>query len=283
MRHTIIYIIIIAMLAVSAVGCVGQEMTEPTASEPTVVAVAPTEVPIATPMATPEPTPVVTTTPVPTPTPTVAPTPSPTPERVGLVTLTEGFYYYELDDELIERITGLSYPIEGSDIIGYDDLRYIKILHYDFDGAIHEGELMANVRVADELLEIFFALYEAKYPLTSVKLVGDFGEPFDDGLSMAANNTSMFCYRFVTGTKKLSRHGYGGAIDINPRLNPYIDGDRIVPENGIQYADRSLGEPGMIDHDDLCYQLFIEHGWTWGGDWSGDKDYQHFSKDLGYR
>ncbi len=56
-----------------------------------------------------------------------------------------------------------------------------------------------------------------------------------------------------------------------------------MPENGVQYADRSLGEPGMIDHDDLCYQLFISHGWTWGGDWSGDKDYQHFSKDLGYR
>ena len=38
----------------------------------------------------------------------------------------------------------------------------------------------------------------------------------------------------------------------------------------------------MIDHDDLCYQLFTENGWTWGGDWRGDKDYQHFSKDLGF-
>ena len=278
MRRTILYIIIIAMLAVSAAGCADNALEE----QAEIVAV-PSETPTATAVPTPKPTPIVTTTPVPTPSPSVAPTPSPTPEPAGLVMLTEGFYYYELDDVLIERITGMSYPTEGSDIIGYDDLRYIRILHYDFDGVVQQGELMANVRVADELLEIFYELYEAKYPLTSVKLVGDFGEPFDDGRSMAANNTSMFCYRFVTGTKKLSRHGYGGAIDINPRLNPYIDGDRIVPENGIKYADRSLGEPGMIDHDDLCYQLFIEHGWTWGGDWSGDKDYQHFSKDLGYR
>ncbi len=199
-----------------------------------------------------------------------------------MVTLTDGFYYYELDDELKTRITGMSYPSAGSELVSYDDLRYIKILHYDFDGVEHEGELMASAKVADELLEIFYELHSAKYPLTSVKLVGDYGEPFTDGLSMAANNTSMFCYRYVTGTSKLSRHSYGAAIDINPMLNPYIDGERIVPVNGIKYADRTLGEAGMIDHDDLCYQLFKAHGWSWGGDWRGDKDYQHFSKDLGF-
>ena len=64
-------------------------------------------------------------------------------------------------------------------------------------------------------------------------------------------------------------------------LNPYIDGDRVAPGNGAKYVDRSLGLPGMIDHDDLCYKLFKKHGWSWGGDWKGDKDYQHFSKDVG--
>lgn len=275
MRRIILVIMIIAMLAVMAAGCAGQEAVELTEA----VAV-PSETPIATTAPTPTPTP--TLTPTPTPTPIATTTPEPTPTRYGLVVLTAGFYYYELDDELKTRITGMSYPEQGSDVIGYDDLRYIKILHYDFDGQVHEGELMANKKVADELLEIFFELYMAKYPLESVKLVDDYGEPHDDGRSMAANNTSMFCYRYVTGTKKLSRHSYGAAIDINPVLNPYIDGERIVPVNGIKYADRSLNEVGMIDHDDLCYQLFIEHGWSWGGDWRGDKDYQHFSKDLGY-
>ena len=75
---------------------------------------------------------------------------------------------------------------------------------------------------------------------------------------------------------------YGAAIDINPVMNPYIVGDRVAPENGAMYVDRSLDLPGMIGHDDLCYQLFIAHGWTWGGDWSGDKDYQHFSKVIGF-
>ncbi len=185
-------------------------------------------------------------------------------------------------DELKQRITGMSYPEQGSDIIGYDDLNYIELLYYDFDGQVKEGELIVNVRVAQEVTEIFYELYKAQYPFESVVLVDDFGEPGNDSLSMAANNTSGFNYRTVVGSEKLSRHSYGAAIDVSPVLNPYIDGDRIAPENGKPYIDRTQDVPGIIDHDDLCYQLFIAHGWVWGGDWPDSKDYQHFSKDLGY-
>ena len=99
---------------------------------------------------------------------------------------------------------------------------------------------------------------------------------------MAANNTSAFNYRRVTGSKTLSRHSYGAAIDVNPLFNPYMDDGRIAPPEAAAYADRDREFPGKIDHDDLCYRLFIRNGWSWGGDWSGDKDYQHFSKDIGY-
>ncbi len=206
-----------------------------------------------------------------------------TDEDNGKVTLTEGFYYIKLSDDIKQRITGMSYPKDDEDImISYDDLRYIKLKYVDFQGNLHSGELIVNKKLADEVMEIFYELYKANYPLESVRLVDDFGEPGDDNLSMAANNTSAFNYRRVTGSKTLSRHSYGAAIDINPKLNPYIDGDRIAPENGAEYADRSKDFAGKIDHDDLCYKLFVDHGWTWGGDWKGDKDYQHFSKDIGY-
>lgn len=208
-------------------------------------------------------------------------TPAATPDD-GRVTLAEGFYYIELNDEIRARITGISYPADDSDAeITYDDLRYIHLRYYDFEGDAHDGELIVNKRVAQEVTEIFYELYQANYPFTSIRLVDDFGQAADDTLSMEANNTSAFCYRYVTGTSRLSRHSYGAAIDINPMLNPYIDGGRVAPENGTEYVDRSLGLPGMIDHNDLCYQLFTRQGWTWGGDWSGDKDYQHFSRDLG--
>lgn len=217
------------------------------------------------------------------PKPPVAPTVSPTstPDN-GRVDLADGFYYQKLDDALKKRITGMSYPADDKDcVITYDDLRYIGLLYVDFDGKEHAGELIVHKKLAKEISKIFRELYLARYPLASVRLVDDYGEPGDDNLSMAANNTSAFNYRRVTGSKTLSRHSYGAAIDVNPLYNPYIDGNRIAPENGAQYADRSLDFPGKIDHDDLCYQLFIKNGWTWGGDWKGDKDYQHFSKDIG--
>jgi len=243
-----------------------------------------TAAPSVLPESTPESTPRHTLEPTPKPTFEAAPEPTPAAEDdIRKVEIADGFYYSRLDGVVKARITGMSYPIDDEDCeISYDDLRYIKLLHYDFEGNIQGGELIVNVLVADEVAEMFYELYQAKYPLASVRLVDDFGEPGDDNLSMAANNTSAFNYRYVTGSDKLSRHSYGAAIDINPMLNPYIDGDRIVPENGDEYADRSLNLAGMIDHDDLCYQLFTAHGWTWGGDWSGDKDYQHFSKDIGF-
>jgi len=36
----------------------------------------------------------------------------------------------------------------------------------------------------------------------------------------------------------------------------------------------------MIRKGDLCYQLFIDHGFTWGGEWKSLKDYQHFQKVI---
>lgn len=187
----------------------------------------------------------------------------------------------ELDDALKARITGMSYPAKGEPCkISYSDLRYIRLLYVDFGGATKEGELIVHRKLAREVTEIFFALYEAEYPLASVRLVDDYGEPGDDNLSMADNNTSGFNYRRVTGSSTLSRHSYGAAIDINPLYNPYINGERVSPPDGAKYVDRSLDFPGKIDHDDLCYQLFTDRGWSWGGDWKGDKDYQHFSKSV---
>ena len=74
------------------------------------------------------------------------------------------------------------------------------------------------------------------------------------------------------------------AVDINTRYNPYVKTVNgklsIEPANGADYVDRSKDFAHKIDHDDLCYKLFTEHGFTWGGDWAHSKDYQHFERDY---
>lgn len=228
-----------------------------------------------------------TATPVPqTPEPTAVPTPTPEPDPytdgVEKTVYREGFYSVPLNDALKARISGFSYPAPPAKCsVKHEELRYLRILYVDFEGVEHVGELIVHEQLAGEVLEIFAKLYDEKYPLTSVRLVDDFGEPADDTKSMEADNTSSFCYRRVTGSKKLSRHSYGAAIDINPRENPYIRPDGSVsPSNAKPYVKRKNDFPGKIDHNDFCYKTFRSYGWEWGGDFKGNKDYQHFSKSV---
>lgn len=231
------------------------------------------------------------------------------------ITYIDDFYYEPLSDNLRRYITGVSYPITESEnistpdnsgektadskdygtaptdlqenpsvnrlSISYDNLRYVHILHYDFEGNLAEGELICNESIAQDLVEIFYELYRNEYQLERVLLIDEYDG--DDTASMEDNNTSCFNYRVVDGAASLSKHALGVAIDINPFYNPYItyekDGsEKISPAASIDYADRSANFPYKIDKNDLCYKLFTEHGFTWGGNWNSCKDYQHFQK-----
>lgn len=193
------------------------------------------------------------------------------------------FYYEPLSEELKEVITGVSFPAEGAAKISYEDLAYVHVLHCDFNGETAQGELICNKAIAQDLVEIFYELYVAEYQIEKMVLIDSYGG--DDNASMEDNNTSCFNYRTVDGTTSLSRHALGLAIDINPFYNPYVrfpkeGGQIVLPEGSEYYADRTLIFPYKIDTSDLCYRLFIEHGFTWGGNWNSSKDYQHFQKVI---
>jgi len=196
----------------------------------------------------------------------------------------KGFYYEPLSDTVTNYITGISYPSDNvSCEVSYEELRYVGILYIDFNGLTQAGELICNESIAEDLVEIFCELYHSDYRLEKVVLVDNYNG--DDTASMAADNTSCFNYREVANTTSLSNHAYGKAIDINPFYNPYIvfggnpDGtDYISPSGSEPYVDRSTSFAYKIDENDLCYKLFKQHGFSWGGDWNHSKDYQHFQK-----
>ncbi len=213
----------------------------------------------------------------------------------------EGFYYEPLSEEIKARITGISYPVSASEAeaftlpvinileddavpaVSYDDLRYLSVLYYDFNGEVRTGELICNRGIADDLVEIFHELYRNEYRIEKIRLVDEYQA--DDTASITDNNTSCFNYRVVDGTTSLSKHALGCAIDINPFYNPYVvfnkngSGETYISPPGSEiYVDRSKDFPYKIDESDLCYKLFTEHGFTWGGNWNSCKDYQHFQK-----
>ncbi|MBR0093731.1 MAG: M15 family metallopeptidase [Synergistaceae bacterium] len=194
------------------------------------------------------------------------------------VCFAEGFTASAIDDEIFARIKGKSY--KDNCPVPLEDLRYLRVLHVGFDGQTHEGEMICNTSIAEDLLDIFQKLYEAGYQIEKIRLVDEYDA--DDELSMRDNNSSCFNFRFISHTTTISKHGLGLAVDINTLYNPYVkmvDGKfNLEPATAGDYVDRSRDFPHKIDENDLCYKLFTEHGFEWGGNWKSVKDYQHFEK-----
>lgn len=192
----------------------------------------------------------------------------------------DDFYISEIPDDIFAKMQGKSYKEDCT--VPREDLRYVHVRHMGFDGEAKDGELVVNKAIADDVLAIFEELYKADYPIEKVRLVDEYDA--DDEASMSDNNSSAFNFRFISHTTRISKHGLGMAVDINTRYNPYVKTVNgklsIEPANGADYVDRSKDFPYKIDHDDLCYKLFTEHGFTWGGDWTHSKDYQHFERDY---
>jgi hypothetical protein len=161
--------------------------------------------------------------------------------------------------------------------IGPEQLRLVSMNFFGFDGAVHRGELVVNADRATEVAFSFAALYFGRFPIERMETVEKYNS--DDDASMAANNTSAFNCRAITGGTAWSNHSYGRAIDVNTVQNPYISGSGAVyPPNGAPYADRTLNAPGMIHAGDATERAFTSRGWTWGGSWDTPIDYQHFEK-----
>ena len=99
-----------------------------------------------------------------------------------------------------------------------------------------------NRVIAQEVERVFRALDKAG--------LWDHFETFDGG----------YTWRPMRGSRKLSMHGFGGALDFNAGTN-------------------RLGEKG--DMDSGVVAVFENFGWTWGGEWTRP-DPMHFAFARGY-
>ena len=179
-----------------------------------------------------------------------------------------------LPEHIIQQITGVTF--HDNTPFGFDFLTYLTVTHVNFYGESVLGNLIVAAEIGDEVLDIFREIYEGGFPIHSILLIDYFDA--SDYLSMAANNSHAFNFRYIAGTTTISRHGFGRAIDINPVQNPYIRGDTIWPAAGAAYLDRSYVRPGMIVPGDVVYNAFMSRGWIWGGYWNWPRDYHHFER-----
>ena len=264
-KSTIIIVIILAIISIILGGILLYLNTDNANSE--TAAPAPTITPKAT----------VTSTKTPAQ-PTVSPTAEPTAVPISRRGSAE-----PIPNDIRKFMTGKSYKENST--ISLDDLSYLTIPHYDFNYNVAEGHLVVNKALAEEVLDIFAKLYDAKYPIERMELVDNYDA--DDYKSIEYNNTSAFNYRMSTSGNGLSRHALGRAIDINPQINPYVNSNgKGAHSNAAEYWSRdistwtsSIAKAAYIGPGTEIYDIFVnQYGWTWGGSWTSYRDYQHFEK-----
>ncbi|HUQ62761.1 MAG TPA: M15 family metallopeptidase [Acidimicrobiales bacterium] len=160
--------------------------------------------------------------------------------------------------------------------VGPDDLAVIPIRYWGFDDQPHVGSIVIHASVAEAVDQVFSRLYADHFPIRRVEPVSAFEG--DDNASMAADNTSGFNCRAAVGAgpARWSAHASGQAIDVNPRENPYLLDGEVLPPEGADYLDRTVGRPGMAVAGGPLTSAFAAVGWSWGGTWTSP-DYQHFS------
>ena len=159
--------------------------------------------------------------------------------------------------------------------VGLDELRLLELSFWGFDDRPHTGRLVVNASVADDVASVFHDLWDARFPLEEVRLVtrADLdAPPTGDG-----NTTAAYACRPITGSAGWSAHAYGLAVDVNPFMNPYKNGDLVLPELASAYLDRDWRRPGMIFADGPVVRAFDRVGWTWGGTFRSVLDLHHFS------
>ena len=178
-------------------------------------------------------------------------------------------YVIDSDIDFDEAVAGQNIPQSV-----LENLRLVNVYYYGFDDKLHKGQLVVHKDIVLDMIEIFEIIRESRFPIGKVIPISKYG--WSDEKSMQDNNTSAFNYRFISGSRVISNHAAGLAIDINPSLNPYIKNGNSLPENCIYDTTKA----GTILSDSELVKEFKLRGWQWGGDWKSLKDYQHFEKKL---
>lgn len=157
--------------------------------------------------------------------------------------------------------------------------RIIDVLYYSFDGQIHQGQIVIDIDLMEDVIGAFNLILDLKFPVGMVKPAANESLAISEGQDVLISNLNLsagFCYRNKTEKEEFSNHAFGRAIDINPYLNPYIRGNVIVPPGAVYDPNQA----GTLTPNYPIVKYFKEKGWNWGGEWTDRKDYMHFEKPI---
>ena len=194
---------------------------------------------------------------------------------VGTATARQAtFIVAPISKALATRMTGVSW--RPGCPVPLRDLRVVTVSYRGFDGRTRTGRIVVHRDVAADVVTVFRRLYAERFPIRRMVPIDAYEG--SDFRSIEADNTSAFNCRYVDGTTRWSEHAYGRAVDLNPIENPYVTSSGTTSHRASRpYLRRSPYRAGMAVEGGAVVRAFAAVGWSWGGRWSGARDYQHFS------
>ena len=169
-----------------------------------------------------------------------------------------------------EAIAGTRAPQE---II--DQLELIEVRYLSTTGRIHQGQIVANRRIAQDIREIFEFMLEHGFIIEQAVPIVRYN--WCDTISMDVNNSHSFNYRKIAGTNVLSLHATGMAIDINPRFNPVRWRNNERP-NQPEGAVHDPTVNGTLYPGHPVVEEFRRRGFHWGHWFRRFYDDHHFER-----
>ncbi|MDD2474417.1 MAG: M15 family metallopeptidase [Dysgonamonadaceae bacterium] len=179
----------------------------------------------------------------------------------------------EPDTTIIDSRYTFDEAIEGSNAPQkvIDELHLINVTYLSTDNKLHQGQILTNKRLAQDIKEIFQFMLEQNFVIERAIPIVAYN--WSDSLSMANNNTYSFCYRNIT----YSNHAKGLAIDINPRFNPLRWKTKDLPNEPIgAVLDTTVN--GTLHPEHLVVKEFRKRGFRWGHTFTKYWDDHHFER-----
>lgn len=144
------------------------------------------------------------------------------------------------------------------------DIISIQVEYINYNYHKEFGFIKVNRLIKEQTKSVFNELFKIGFPINKI----DYSYNYDDEYIIDKNITTGYNFRYVSGKNKLSKHAFGMAIDLNPKVNP--SKPSIISH--IYDYDSQIGK---IDKN--IVDIFKSYGFKWGGEiFSNFYDPHHF-------
>ena len=167
------------------------------------------------------------------------------------------------------KASEVKYTYQTGCPVGTSQLSTITMTYWDYDGDIRTGTMIVRRDVATKVRAAFKAAFFKGFNVNRMSNPDVWKA--DDVTMMAANNTSAFNCRKVTGNPyRVSPHSYGRSVDVNTYENPYRVNGKWYPSS--KYGTYRPKVQGLLHSNSTLVKELKKRGFDWYSGW----DWQHF-------